>query len=145
MLHSFAGHVSATIAVIVLPMPWLLIPPPTFLMVTILPQCALWPRSGDMAMRNSASCGETVSKEGREDGEIWTYTAPLAARSSIAILVEIGCDAVADLGVSTGSSYGCESDSDELHFCCSVVLCFAMCLFFLLVFGAREEERKKCR
>ena len=45
----------------------------------------------------------------------------LAARSSIAVLVEIGCYAVVDLGVSTGSSDGCEGDGRKLHFCFCVL------------------------
>jgi hypothetical protein len=54
----------------------------------------------------------------------------LAARSSIAVLIEIGCYAIVDLGVSTGSSDGCEGDGGKLHFCCCVL-------------GFRVEEEKE--
>ena len=45
----------------------------------------------------------------------------LTARSGIAVLVEIGCYAIMDLGVSAGSCDGCEGDGGKLHFCCCVL------------------------
>jgi hypothetical protein len=47
----------------------------------------------------------------------------LAARSSIAVLVEIGCYTVVDLSVSAGSSDCCEGNGSKLHFCYVLVCC----------------------
>jgi hypothetical protein len=62
----------------------------------------------------------------------------LAARSSIAVLVEIGCYTVVDLGVSTGSSDGCEGNGGKLHFCCCVLVC--CCVLGFCVEEEKEEE-----
>jgi hypothetical protein len=62
----------------------------------------------------------------------------LAARASIAVLVVIGCYAVVDLGVGTGSSDGCEDDGGELHFCCCILLCCVLGFFVLKKRRRRE-------
>ena len=57
----------------------------------------------------------------------------LTARSGIAVLVEIGCYAIMDLGVSAGSCDGCEGDGGKLHFCC--------CVLGFCIEEEKEEER----